>query len=237
MAANKPLPGTENPTNDTSVQDAGTPVSPAAAVGNQTPQEQLGGAETENMGTQAAQDGADQVEPKTDEEKATTDAVNKENGTLATTPETGVNADDEANAAEQERLQDLQNTPGNQPNNEAPASTEPDEVNIADGQKLEDAPHPHLDNTDVQDEQNKVNPLGESNIREGADASVPATDKAADPESKLDLKGIRAALVTARNKVVEATNHGVKLTREEFDDHSEVTQLAAEISQSLGNLR
>lgn len=110
-----------------------------------------------------------------------------------------------------------------------------------DGDRGEDKPHPHLDNTDVEDKLSEVHEHGKTpeGMRAGAEASVPKTDQSLSEEDakNLDLDGIKKALTTARNKVRTATENGVKLTREEFDEHLEVTQMAQEVSNLLGNLR
>lgn len=125
---------------------------------------------------------------------------------------------------------------------DAPAPTEPTVSDVSqDADRGADKPHPHLDNTDAQDKMSEVHEHGQvpEGMKSGAEASVPRTDQPLpkDQADALDLGGIRKALVTARNKIVDANNAGVRLTREQFDDHSEIAALADEVKNLVGNLR
>lgn len=143
---------------------------------------------------------------------------------------------------EQENQQKLANTPRQVGSPIAPKPNKGKYSNTAeDADRGEDKPMPHLDNTDAEDKMAEVHEHGKTpeGMRAGAEASVPKTDQKLSDEDadNLDLEGIKKALTTARNKVRTATENGVKLTREEFDDHLEVVQIAQEVTNLLGNLR
>jgi hypothetical protein len=125
---------------------------------------------------------------------------------------------------------------------DAPAPTEPVTTNVAeDADQGEDKPHPHLDNTDAEDQMSEVHEHGEvpEGMASGAEAAVPRVEQSLSKEdaSALDLKGIREHLVRVRNKINKANEAGVRLTRNEFDEHLETVQIADEVHKLLGNMR
>lgn len=193
---------------------------------------------------------------KTDQDKAKENLVKKANdtpsvqGSPSTDPKAGsdvldaLDKDPESNRAQAAEgdaaAQEAQADVPQVGSPIAPAPTEPTLSNTAeDADRGEEKPHPHLDNTDAEKKQAKVHPMGKTpkGMRKGADTSVPETDKSVERDDEFDLAGIRKALITARNKINTANESGVKLTREEFDDHLEVVQLAQEVTNLLGNLR
>lgn len=95
--------------------------------------------------------------------------------------------------------------------------------------------------TSAQDKLDEVHPNGQApdNMPQGGEASTPRTDQPLPKRqaSNLDLDGLEKALLKARDTVVVATSKGVRLTRDEFEQHGRVAALAQEVSNSIGNLR